>query len=670
MTSTGVSPRESVFTIAGILRLAELVMAMVLCASFLCPTAEAQSRKVLEVAPPGDYFAEQAAALGITMDVAEDVTAITQEALAQHDTVLISNDCLLGRTDPNRSKEAQLTEDQKRRLVDWVSAGHKLLLFDADTCTEGNKPDYSFLGYKLETVNPGALGAVSDKMAILENSSLASWDFHDPAHFVNFHHWLTTGNQLGDASIIKNAAPQWCGLVFGVNALSANGFGEAYLHLGKGLVVYAGFDIDDVNVDEFVKILALELKQPVNPDGLKCTVPVTTGFVILVPAHYAEQELIAGDTALFPVGVYSNQDYRGVVHLAVASVSPSHPGITTAFSVNAVTLGASGETKLSVRTTAAVPAQEYVLTIAGSDAAGTKASAQVRLRVKPPNAPKVIPGRIKVWGDPEALQSSTPIEFIIDYSGSMKEKIEGPASKIDIARKVMRDVLAKLPDDSTVGLRVYGNHVRSGPKACSDMELAVPVDTLDRNKMTQVIDTLTPLGETPLVASILKTPEDLGNTEATVVLVTDGEESCGGNVKTVPQGLKASGRNLRLFVIGFGVTNPKVQQQMRDMTRPTGGSFLPAKDSASLAAALLYATAQSATFTILDEGDQDVVSGQLGQEVPVPPGSYGVEVLVGENLLRVEKVRVTSGRTSEAKVIKTDAGPVLQSPDAPKSADE
>jgi hypothetical protein len=632
MRTTRVISRNSAATSAGFLTLAELGVAMVLCVSFLCLTAEAQSRKVLEVSPPGDYFAEQAAALGVTMDVAEDVTAITPEALAQHDTVLISNDCLLGRTDPNRSKEAQLTEDQKRRLVAWVSAGHKLLLFDADTCTEGNKPDYSFLGYKLETVNPGALGAVSDKMAILESSSLASGDFHDPAHFVDFHHWLTTGNQLGDASLIKKAAPEWCGLVFGVNALSVNGFGEAYLHLGKGLVVYVGFDIDDAKVDEFVKILALEFEQPVNPDGLKCTVPATTGFVVLVPPHYVEQDLIAGETALFPVGVYSNQDYKGAVHLAVANVSPSHPGITTAFSVNAVTLGASGETKLSVRTTAAVPAQEYVLTIAGADAAGAKASAPVRLRVKPPNTAKVIPGRIKVWGDPEALQSNTPIEFIIDYSGSMKEKIEGPASKIDIARKVMRDVLAKLPDDTTVGLRVYGNHVHSGPKACSDMELAVPVDALDRDKMAQVIGALTPLGETPLVASILKTPEDLGNTDATVVLVTDGEESCGGNVKTVPQELKASGRSIRLFVIGFGVTNPKVQQQMRDMTRPMGGSFLPAKDSASLAAALLYATAQPATFTILDAGDQDVVGGQLGQEVSVPPGIYNVEVLLGTSI--------------------------------------
>ena len=53
-----------------------------------------------------------------------------------------------------------------------------------------------------------------------------------------------------------------------------------------------------------------------------------------------------------------------------------------------------------------------------------------------------------------AHATNTDILFILDGSGSMKERIKGEA-KIDSARNGLRTALAEIPKEDMVGLRIY-----------------------------------------------------------------------------------------------------------------------------------------------------------------------------------------------------------------------
>ena len=63
--------------------------------------------------------------------------------------------------------------------------------------------------------------------------------------------------------------------------------------------------------------------------------------------------------------------------------------------------------------------------------------------------------------------------LVLDESGSMWAQLEGK-TRIEIARAVIGDMLARVPAERALGLVAYG-HRREGD--CSDIEEIVPVGT-------------------------------------------------------------------------------------------------------------------------------------------------------------------------------------------------
>lgn len=53
-------------------------------------------------------------------------------------------------------------------------------------------------------------------------------------------------------------------------------------------------------------------------------------------------------------------------------------------------------------------------------------------------------------------QKDSQIIFIVDFSNSMNEAIDG-RSKIDIARETLGEILPRIPKEVKTGLRVYGH---------------------------------------------------------------------------------------------------------------------------------------------------------------------------------------------------------------------
>lgn len=173
--------------------------------------------------------------------------------------------------------------------------------------------------------------------------------------------------------------------------------------------------------------------------------------------------------------------------------------------------------------------------------------------------------------------------IVLDASGSMWGQIDG-RSKIEIARDTMAGVLAAVPEGNELGLIVYGHRERG---ACDDIELAVPPATGTASAIADVVARLQPKGKTPLTAAVRQAAEAMRYTEdpATVILVTDGLETCEADPCAVAAELEAAGVNFTAHVVGFGLTAEE-GAQVACLAEATGGTYLAAENAGDLATAL------------------------------------------------------------------------------------
>lgn len=173
--------------------------------------------------------------------------------------------------------------------------------------------------------------------------------------------------------------------------------------------------------------------------------------------------------------------------------------------------------------------------------------------------------------------------LVIDASGSMWGQIEGEA-KIAIAKKVLGDLLSDLPADRRLGLIAYG-HRRAGD--CADIEELAAVGA-DRAAISGAVQNLNPKGKTPMADAVKLAAEKLKYTEnkATVILVSDGIETCVPDPCGVAAALEAAGADFTVHVVGFDVSEENAQAQLRCIAENTGGMFVSAQDASSLGEAL------------------------------------------------------------------------------------
>ncbi len=445
----------------------------------------------------------------------------------------------------------------------WVAEGHKLIVHDADSCDADHRPDYSFLPYPFATSNPGKQGAESRKLIFLEENTLGRSTPADPA-FIDLDAWTREHNELGDSNTVTAYDRHWCGDLMTRNVLNVNGFVEAYAHLGKGLIVYDGFDFDQAANAGYRRLVTRELAQPFDPDGLQCTVRLAD-FVATTPSDLRTRFMAAGQTFRYPVTLLSNHGYKGTVHLSAAAV-PGDPSIAVSLDKDSVDLTDSADVELTVTTTAAAGVAPRAVALRGVDPAGVSNTLCLQL------AERTTGGLRVTRAFPRQVHPSRNLEIILDLSGSMKLPL-GTSTRIATARRVLRDVVAKIPDDFNVGLRVYGHRYGSRQKeTCTDSELVVPIEKLNRQRLLSAIDAKQPRGETPLVYSVLQTAADLKTAGGgSVILITDGEESWHGDPVAAARALKASGVDITLQILGFTLTGQQVEKDLSQFAAAAGG---------------------------------------------------------------------------------------------------
>lgn len=182
--------------------------------------------------------------------------------------------------------------------------------------------------------------------------------------------------------------------------------------------------------------------------------------------------------------------------------------------------------------------------------------------------------------------AAQPAVLVIDASSSMWGKL-GESGRFDIARDAVAGLMSRWPAARPVGLVAYG-HRRA--QDCGDVEL-LRLPATDAAGVTATLRRLTPQGRTPLAESVRVAAEALGTAGGSVILLSDGIESCHPDPCAVVQEATRSGPRIAVHTIAFGLTDPAALAQLRCMAETTGGRAMTARDAAELAAALDRAAA-------------------------------------------------------------------------------
>ena len=370
------------------------------------------------------------------------------------------------------------------------------------------------------------------------------------------------------------------------NANDVFGFVQAYAHYGRGLILWDGLDVDMNGTKWHDIVRAQQLAQGFNTDNLPCTVKIGS-FAVTTEPRLVSRGVQAGQTYTYPLSLLSNMGYKGTVSLTAAP-TPAVPGLQARFEPATVVVTSLQESALAVMLPAGSAVKPFALEVKGIAADGRTNS--LCLQLGPARAGEL--AVVSTLSPPARTRRNLGI--ILDASGSMKTLMGAKQTRWDVALGTLGQVLNTLPDDFNVGLRIYGHRESStSPKTCTDSELVIPVRKLDRKAILARASLFKPKGETPLVFSALQAPGDLKALGGgTVILITDGEESCKGDPVKAAAELKASGLDIRLNIVGFALKNPRTQKDLAGFSQAAGGMFYSAENGAGLADAVMLAAVE------------------------------------------------------------------------------
>lgn len=226
------------------------------------------------------------------------------------------------------------------------------------------------------------------------------------------------------------------------------------------------------------------------------------------------------------------------------------------------------------------------------------------------------------------------VVLVLDVSNSMWGRI-GDVSKIEIARGVIAGLLQEWNPETGLGLVAYG-HRRT--RDCGDIELVVPVGPVDPPTFAATVNSLVPRGRTPLTEAVRLAAETLGYREnpATVVLVSDGIETCDADPCALSAELARTGVRFVAHVIGFDVAAPEEQAQLACIAENTGGVYLAAGNAEELSAALADVT-ETAPPPLVEE------TGEAVAATDTPAGEMIDTDAVPDALIRLEAIDDTTG---------------------------
>jgi Ca-activated chloride channel family protein len=179
--------------------------------------------------------------------------------------------------------------------------------------------------------------------------------------------------------------------------------------------------------------------------------------------------------------------------------------------------------------------------------------------------------------------------IVFDASGSMAgtDFNSPPMPRIAKVKDALSRVLPAVAVTRNLGLIDYG----PGPyNQCDNIELQLTPMPDAAGRIMAVVDSLVPTGRTPLTSAVREATKvlDFPAKPAVVVLLTDGEETCGGDPCGLARTLRAKGQHLTVHVISYRARDSSEMSgllQSRCLAHETGGLYISVETTDELVAA-------------------------------------------------------------------------------------
>ena len=153
-----------------------------------------------------------------------------------------------------------------------------------------------------------------------------------------------------------------------------------------------------------------------------------------------------------------------------------------------------------------------------------------------------------------SAEAASNILFVLDSSGSMWGKVDGK-TKMSIAKSALPQLLGEVPSGTKLGLLVYGHRDKS---SCEDVELLLPMGDASADSVGSALTRIKPIGKTPIALALEQAstafPAGTEKDSNSVVLISDGIETCNGDPCAVAGKLAAANIRVKVHVVGFDIS--------------------------------------------------------------------------------------------------------------------
>lgn len=207
------------------------------------------------------------------------------------------------------------------------------------------------------------------------------------------------------------------------------------------------------------------------------------------------------------------------------------------------------------------------------------------------------------------------ILLVLDASLSMQKEWFGGTKW-----KTATNAIAEITDSVSafpnvnMGLRLFGHLYNDSEKNCRDSRLELALGRHSKSKVLNKLKSVRPRGITPIAYSIEKSVNDFNQTASgknILILITDGEEACGGDPCKVARELQQRGIILKPFVIGIALSD--IAQQSFSCI----GELLNTNDGDEFAAALKKMVMNAISRTTVQVNLLDATGKPLETAVPM-----------------------------------------------------
>ena len=222
------------------------------------------------------------------------------------------------------------------------------------------------------------------------------------------------------------------------------------------------------------------------------------------------------------------------------------------------------------------------------------------------------------------------VALILDASGSMKAILPEGKTRMEAAKTAVADFVTNLAPDTRLAFRAYGHQSPTSKKDCRDTSLLTSFNTASMNR-TGIIDqarALQPQGYTPITYSLTLAAQDLSKEESatrTVVLVSDGKETCDADPCAAAKALAEADARLVVHTVGIGV-DTVTRSQLQCIAKMARGSYFDANSTSELTGVLSKAAAKDAE-TPVKKKQVIIATPKLGKLVMIKAGHFAHLVL-------------------------------------------